>query len=423
MEQIYKEREIKRLRRLGLVPNTLQQLLKEFPDKPSESVDSLVTNSHGVRVPWHWVYMSSNHNLSIQVLLDNKDRPWDYDFLSINGAFSFQDILGHPELPWVWQYVSGNPSVGIQDILDHPELPWVWENATRNRNISFQDMLDHPELPWVKSIVSDNNSISIEDVVGHPEYPWKFKYLSQNPGIKIQDIADHPELPWDWDHVSYNPDICIDDVVIYHDKPSESVDSLVTNSVRVRIPWNWNVLTRFNCGIKMKDILDHPELPWTNFEQYLVERTWKETKVNWRQYLDHPEQLQNHKYVSNQPDLTFEDIRDHSGLPSGSLDLRDANSAGVCLPSESLDSRDANPVGICFPWDWKELSYNQFELDERVIQSHIDKYKIKSEDKTFMNHLEAWQNHFKYQPEGEGAIQTIKDWNKKVKEVKKEKQN
>lgn len=366
VESRNQDRCLDKLRKAGLAPNTLQLLLKAFPDKPW-SVDGL----------------SSNHNIRIQNVLDHPDWAWNWVSLSGNMGISFQDILDHPSLPWDWTFVSINANVTIKDVLNNLDKAWNWRRLSANIGITVEEILAHLELsdesqdanskrvclPWDLSDVSNNPNVNISHVIAHPDWPWDWYFLSMNPGINFQDVMDYPDLPWYWQSLSSNLNIRIQDIIDYPDEA-----------------WSWYTLINNSPGIKVQDIIDHPELPWRWDKFRLEDKIWHEAKMDWRLFLTHPEKLKKWDKLSRLSYLTFEDIHDH----------------------------------INAPWDWNSMSYNRFESFHEVTQIYMDKYKIKSEDETFMNHLQVWRNHLDFKPEGEGAIQTVKDWKTKVIEITKE---
>ena len=41
-------------------------------------------------------------------------------------------IENHPEKPWDWSYLSSNPNITFDIVLAHPEQPWDWNDLSQN---------------------------------------------------------------------------------------------------------------------------------------------------------------------------------------------------------------------------------------------------------------------------------------------------
>jgi hypothetical protein len=155
--------------------NTLQRLLREFPDKP-----------------WDWRNMWQNPSITIDDLVEYRNKPWDWETISsgsgavchsgyTTGArITLLDMLQHSELPWNWRSISFHPDLTLCDVLNHPGKPWCWYGVSRSPNITMQDVLQHPELPWNWSDLSANPNLTVEFILEHPDKPWRWDILSAN---------------------------------------------------------------------------------------------------------------------------------------------------------------------------------------------------------------------------------------------------
>ena len=63
---------------------------------------------------------------------DNLEQPWDWRGLSSNPNITFDIVQTHPDKPWNWQNLSYNPNITFDNILAHPDKPWNWYNLSRN---------------------------------------------------------------------------------------------------------------------------------------------------------------------------------------------------------------------------------------------------------------------------------------------------
>ena len=67
------------------------QYIKDHPDKP-----------------WNWKSLSSNLNITWEIIQQNPDKPWDWMWLSNNPNITWEIIQSNPDKPWDWRYISCN---------------------------------------------------------------------------------------------------------------------------------------------------------------------------------------------------------------------------------------------------------------------------------------------------------------------------
>jgi len=67
-------------------------LLQLYPDKP-----------------WNWYGLSSNPNISWEIVCSNPDKPWDWYELSMNPNITLEIVCSNPDKPWNWYGLSKNP--------------------------------------------------------------------------------------------------------------------------------------------------------------------------------------------------------------------------------------------------------------------------------------------------------------------------
>ena len=62
-----------------------------------------------VHKPWHWAYISSSPNITINNIISNDLGKWD------------------------WACVSSNPNLTVDDIINNPCKNWHWGNISINK--------------------------------------------------------------------------------------------------------------------------------------------------------------------------------------------------------------------------------------------------------------------------------------------------
>lgn len=243
----------------------------------------------------HRVYthpLSSNPNITMDYVLQNKGMNWSMYDLSSNPAITIDDVLMYPtEINWDYDGLSRNPNITLDIIKRHPNINWSMTNFSSNPNITmdmyinirteynttykgifkkytgsnsdifaissnpsitYNDVLKYPDEQWYTICVSQNPSFSLENVLDLIEK----KMLKHNPqifdvcisnlsgslGVEWDDIISHPEIAWDWDYVSCNPNITWD---IIQDNP----DIMWYNhTVSANPNITWDIVQDYPCG-------------------------------------------------------------------------------------------------------------------------------------------------------------------------------
>ena len=127
-----------------------EQVEDEWKEKYWKFIENNIDKS------WNWGLLSSNPNITFDIVLDYPNKPWDWRQLSRNQNITFDMIQSHPEKPWNWGWLSSNPNITFDIVLAHPNKSWNWYGLSRNSNIAFDIVLAHPEKPWDWGGLSQN---------------------------------------------------------------------------------------------------------------------------------------------------------------------------------------------------------------------------------------------------------------------------
>lgn len=399
-----KSDQIKWLRKLGLVPNTLKDMLLKWPN-------------HG----WSMASVSDNPNIDIEFIVQHPEYKWRWDWVSVNPSVTFQDILAHLEYPWEWNWVSHNQFLTMKDVLSHPELPWHWPSLSSNVYfITFQDVMAHPKCPWDYAKVSVKPNIDLTYVIAHPEYAWDWKILTENPGISLDTIFSNYNLPWHKNRLIYREDIKLKHVIGHPE-----------------IVWSFDHVSR-SSEITVEDVVNNPDLPWNwynlcqhNFftTQHYIDKVFPgiQWKWDWNAYILNPlfkfEDLaiipDINRYTSRLsfcPVVTIEYMKQYPNLHwDKELIALNPNITIEYIIECKIKLRKENRTPLMH---FEYLRSNMFELNTVVAEKCLSKYRPKSSE--FKAELKARVNHFKYKPNGLGYEKTVKSWNRDAKSDEKE---
>jgi hypothetical protein len=229
------------LRVIKLKPNP-----EELSSNPNVTIELVESRPD---IEWCYCGLSKNPNITWDIVKARPGKPWSYVRLLINPSITWENILEMQSIrevsrfracqkafvcrnpnvtfdmvrqfpTWVsLQQLSLNPSITIYDVLDvnfqGHEDEWLkgdWNYAwlSFHPNITLDIILSTPEIRWDFGYASSNPNITIDQVISHPELSWDYDALSKNPNITWDIVKSHPEIPWSYSEMSKNPNITWD---------------------------------------------------------------------------------------------------------------------------------------------------------------------------------------------------------------------
>jgi len=274
------------------------------------------------------------------------EKLWDYNYIAGNPNTTREYILEHylgtmsldREIIFdhaLMDQLSQNINITVEDVLKHPNLNWHAMYIIKNRNFALDEVLmlcnsDINSFTWIHNPIytySANPRLTWEDVIARGIDEWNWYYIAQHPWV-TESMLEDKQYPWQIGGFASNPNLTIrtirDD---YH-------NHLYINAY----------YASSNPGIKWKDIVDNPDLPWNwcsvtrnpNITLEIVRNNpmfkwdWNllscHTNITWDMIIEDPDLPWNKGRVSLNPNITWDIVRD-------------------------------NPE---WPWDWVYLSKNKF---------------------------------------------------------------
>ena len=126
---------------------------------------------------WSWFALSSNPDLTIDVLKALPNVNWSWPDVSKNPGISWEDIEGSLELPWDWNNVIMNPNVSLKHIKSRPDLPWNIDHFMINPNCTL-DFIENTIECLQSTILSLAHNLTLDFILKYPDLPWNFVTLS-----------------------------------------------------------------------------------------------------------------------------------------------------------------------------------------------------------------------------------------------------
>lgn len=103
-------------------------------------------------LPWDWIYVSMNDNITCDIIHNNPDKPWDWDELSRNTGITWDIIKANLDKPWNWDRLTRNPSITWNIIKANLDKPWDWDWLSMNQMIKQKEaFIDDLRLKMIKS--------------------------------------------------------------------------------------------------------------------------------------------------------------------------------------------------------------------------------------------------------------------------------
>jgi hypothetical protein len=158
-------------------PNlTLQDLEYIWNNTP------LMTNGHKTKISIHPL-------VTFEWLMNHEEVHWDK--VVCNPNVTTETVNKYPDNEWDWWFMHLVNGLTIEFVLEHKNKRWNWEElcviltfedylTLRYANVGLSEL----ELEFCDKCLSSNENITIQDVIDHPEIGWFVKDLLRNPSIQ-----------------------------------------------------------------------------------------------------------------------------------------------------------------------------------------------------------------------------------------------
>ena len=154
-----------------------------------------------------WKVLSSNRNITWDIIEANPNKPWDWSVLSYNPNITCDIIQANLDKPWNWTVLSWDKSP--QENLIDIKAVTVTGTTQKTDAAMFRDFMQaNPDKPWDWWWLSSSTKITWDIILTYPDKPWDWYRLSQNPNITMEIIKANPDKPWDWKLLTHTPARC-----------------------------------------------------------------------------------------------------------------------------------------------------------------------------------------------------------------------
>ncbi len=149
----------------------------------SERIDYIEDKEHRAKTfSFNREHHEVNHNMT-----------WDF--------ISKQPPDCHPD-EWDWGRLSSNPNITPEIITQNINNPWKWGHISKNPSVTLDFVKKFRDKPWNWKRLS--RTISVDVIAQNLDLPWDWSYVSMNSTLTTSFIDKHPDKEWDWVEVSCN---------------------------------------------------------------------------------------------------------------------------------------------------------------------------------------------------------------------------
>ena len=186
------------------------------PDQPVPPAHCVLP----VPIPWPWDYYQLSKKCCWKFIANNIHKSWCFSLLSDRcNEEEFDSLLvkKYPDKSWNYYVLSSdyeilenlfyvNHDLMLQIIIENIDKCWNFDSLSKIACIYELDLLkivkENPDKPWDYDELSEY--IYLSDIEGNLDKPWNYNILSSN---NLYDniwkiIKENPDKPWDYGELS-----------------------------------------------------------------------------------------------------------------------------------------------------------------------------------------------------------------------------
>lgn len=188
--------------------------------------------------------LSSNPNLTHEFITKHSDKQWNFQKLSSNPCLTLE-MLDIDFIEYDYSLVSSNPSLTIEMYLKNPNV-FNHQNLMTNpaMNLEFLKVIDIDKIDF--NILSSNQNLTYDIVEYFSNAVWNMEQVSQHMKLKLDLIN------------TFKNTLIFDYLILNKTFIGEMLESYQKEDFTTQ---QWTLISA-NPGIKMADIISHPEYSW-----------------------------------------------------------------------------------------------------------------------------------------------------------------
>ncbi len=138
----------------------------QVKNRYSKAINNLILDKLCLEnAKWNWSSLSSNENITWDIVKENIERPWDWRCLTMNKNITWEIIKENIDLPWNWYELSRNENITWEIVKTNIDKPWDWYGLSSNKIITWDIVKENINLPWNWLALSSNGNklLSLDD--------------------------------------------------------------------------------------------------------------------------------------------------------------------------------------------------------------------------------------------------------------------
>jgi hypothetical protein len=173
------------------------------------TVDDYIININNL-LPWNINGLCNNNKISLDTILKYCTQLKN-DNLDINNLrnaarnikLDIKTIEFFIEKGSFFYELSSNPNLTEELILKYKNKGWDYNSLSCHKNISWNFIIDNSDIHWNRDYVSRNPNVTLYIITGS-NYKFTSNGLSLNPNITIAFIKEHTGIKWNFELISEN---------------------------------------------------------------------------------------------------------------------------------------------------------------------------------------------------------------------------
>lgn len=133
----------------------------------------------------NWFHLSQNRSVTWEIVCATiNELPWSGSGLSLNSNITYDHVLESERMrlaiDWSYDYLSSNPNITVDIVRRYPRKRWNYYHLAMNPSVTCEDVLTYPEMKWSTYFLSNNPNLTKEFVETLPECHWNWEALEKH---------------------------------------------------------------------------------------------------------------------------------------------------------------------------------------------------------------------------------------------------
>jgi hypothetical protein len=226
---------------LNILRDNNKLCMSSFCSNPNFTWDD-ISHSPTAQNIVDWTVVSRHHNITMDIIRQNKHQPWSWGYVVFNPNFTIDIVFEINYVAWDWTAISAHPNITIDIVRKHPECPWVMSRLTQNPSFTW-DMLKTLSADISARDLSNNKTLTWAQVRDNISLDWDWNILSLMLVLPAEAFF-YPGTKWNWRMLSANISLGHEVIVKYRTRWNMAMlssNKCITWDFLCKHAWDWNM--------------------------------------------------------------------------------------------------------------------------------------------------------------------------------------